>query len=251
MSKVQEDRRRAEEAKLRSKEIDYILQRDRDREQASSSSSYQHRHSLPSLLSIMDPSKLSSSPPLTNSSLGSPRSVPEPDRSYPSSAESFSNKDAPPQPPPPSSQQPQQQRESPSISYHSTLLHPTIVHQQHQASPPSSTANHQQQRSPLLLPSLMDSYPHHSHQQRRSSLPPPPPPPTTASSSSSTPPKAQHPPIEPRSNMFSRKRYVKETQLVLLQCCLLTLLVHLFLLYRPAFNGKCVCVCYNIKVRWH
>ncbi|KAI7885093.1 hypothetical protein K492DRAFT_204341 [Lichtheimia hyalospora FSU 10163] len=198
MSKVQEDRRRAEEAKLRSKEIDYVLQRDRDREQASSSS-YQHRHSLPSLLSIMDPSKLSSSPPLTNSSLGSPRSVPEPERTY-SSAESFSNKDAPPPPPPPPSSQ--QQRESPSISYHSTLLHPTIV-QQRQASPPSS-AHHHQQRSPRLLPSLMDTYSHHPHQQRRPSLPPPPP--SVPSSSSTTPPKAQYPPIEPMSNMFSRKR---------------------------------------------
>lgn len=196
MSKVQEDRRRAEEAKLRSKEIDYVLQRDRDREQAPSSTSYQHRHSLPSLLSIVDPSKLSSSPPLTNSSLGSPRSVPEPDRSYPS-AESINSKDAVPHP---SSQQ--QHRESPSISCHSTLLHPTIVqHHQQRSPPPSFAHHHQQQRSPLLLPSLMDTYPHHAHQQRRSSLPPPIP------SSSSAPPKTQHPPIEPMSNMFSRKRY--------------------------------------------
>ncbi|KAI8138968.1 hypothetical protein BJV82DRAFT_276871 [Fennellomyces sp. T-0311] len=84
MSKVQEDRRRAEEAKLRSKEIDYILQKEQHPSTPPSPElqpQHHHRRSLPSLPAIMDLDKNTSipyrSPSLTSSSFGSPRSTPE------------------------------------------------------------------------------------------------------------------------------------------------------------------------------
>ncbi|KAI9314956.1 hypothetical protein BX666DRAFT_2138980 [Dichotomocladium elegans] len=172
LSKVQEDRRRAEEAKLRSKEIDYILQKEQT--QPSPSHHHHHRLSLPSLPSIMD-SKLNS-PSLTSSSFGSPQSIPEPDRYYPrepstenhgltrekqhhrNGSNSFSS---------------QQQQQHP-------LLSQQITQQDQQRSTPSHTVvgqqyqpQHQEARSAPLLPSLMDNCPpgpittYHGKRRRR------------------------------------------------------------------------------------